>query len=77
MAAASVERDRYEITASFRRTSYGIIPLLKVVRLSDGRLIYPFQGCADMPLCADAQSATKFAEAWGEKLVSGDIAVPE
>ncbi|WP_233860349.1 DUF6723 family protein [Paraburkholderia sp. HD33-4] len=67
----------YEVAASFRRTTVGVVPTLKVIRLSDKRVIYPFDGCADMPVCKDPQSAKDFATAYGWKLVSGDIAVPE
>lgn len=69
--------DNYAVAASYRRTSSGSIPTLKVIRLSDKRVIYPFRGCADMPLCADAESAISFAETYGRQLVDGDIAVPE
>ncbi|RZF26632.1 hypothetical protein EVC45_26790 [Paraburkholderia sp. UYCP14C] len=67
----------YEVAASFRRTMGGVVPTLKVIRLSDKRVIYPFHGCADMPLYEDAQRAKNFAEVYGWQLVNGDIAVPE
>jgi len=67
----------YEVAASFRRTMTGTVPTLKVIRLSDKRVIYPFRGCPDMPLCEDPQSAKNFAEVYGWQLVNGDIAVPE
>jgi uncharacterized protein DUF6723 len=69
--------ENYEVAASFRRTISGIVPTLKVIRLSDKRVIYPFRGCADMPRCEDSQSAKNFAEVYGWQLVDGDIAVPE
>ncbi|MEJ0003411.1 MAG: DUF6723 family protein [Pararobbsia sp.] len=75
--AASAPRDNYQVAVSSRRTSSGTIPTLKVVRLSDKRVIYPFTGCGDMPLFEDAQSARVYAEAYGWTLVDGDIAVPE
>ncbi|MGF6657782.1 hypothetical protein OKW34_008372 [Paraburkholderia youngii] len=67
----------YEVVASFRRTMSGAVPTLKVTRLYDKRVIYPFFGCPDMPLCDDPQSAKNFAEVYGWQLVKGDIAVPE
>jgi hypothetical protein len=70
-------RDNYNVAVSSRRTSSGTIPTLKVTRLSDERVIYPFQGHADMPFFASAQDAEEFAQAYGMKLVDGDIAVPE
>lgn len=70
-------RENYLVSASSRRTSSGTVPTLKVVRLSDKRVIYPFQGCADMPLFEDANEAKQFADDYGWQLVDGDIAVPE
>ncbi|MCY0389626.1 hypothetical protein OVY01_20985 [Robbsia sp. Bb-Pol-6] len=70
-------RDNYLVTASSRRTSSGTVPTLKVVRVSDKRVIYPFQGCADMPLFVEPAEAKEFADAYGWQLVDGDIAVPE
>jgi hypothetical protein len=70
-------RANYQVMASSRRTSSGTVPTLKVVRLSDERVIYPFQGHADMPFCEDAEAAQAYAETYGWQLVDGDIAVPE
>ena len=77
IAAVRAPRDNYHVAVSSRRTSSGTIPTLKIVRLSDKRVIYPFTGCADMPLFEDAQSARLHAETYGWQLVDGDIAVPE
>jgi hypothetical protein len=60
-------RANYQVAVSSRRTSSGTVPTLKVIRLSDERVIYPFQGDA----------AQVFAETYGWQLVDGDIAVPE
>ena len=70
-------RANYQVTAASRRTSSGTLPTLKVIRLSDERAIYPFQGHADMPFCEDAEAAQLYAETYGWQLVDGDIAVPE
>jgi hypothetical protein len=70
-------RDNYHVAASSRRTSHGTVPTLKVTRLSDSRIIYPFEGHADMPFFSNAQEAEDFARAYGVKLMDGDIAVPE
>ena len=61
-------RANYQVTASSRRTSSGTVPTLKVIRLSDERVIYPFQGHADMPFFEDADAA--FRSFFG--LVVGD-----
>ncbi|MGA7780774.1 MAG: DUF6723 family protein [Paraburkholderia sp.] len=70
-------RENYHVAVSSRRTSSGNVPTLKVTRLSDARVIYPFQGHADMPFFTSAQDAEEFAQEYGLKLVDGDIAVPE
>ncbi|WP_144139064.1 DUF6723 family protein [Paraburkholderia sp. BCC1884] len=74
---AQNDRENYQVSASSRRTSSGTVPTLKVIRLSDERVIYPFQGHADMPFFDDAEAAQSYAETYGWKLVDGDIAVPE
>jgi hypothetical protein len=70
-------RANYLVAVSSRRTSSGTVPTLKVTRLSDERVIYPFQGHADMPFFESSQEAEQFAQTYGLKLVDGDIAVPE
>ena len=70
-------RANYLVAVSSRRTSSGTVPTLKVIRLSDERVIYPFQGHADMPFFENADAAQVFAETYGWQLVDGDIAVPE
>ncbi|CAH2802227.1 MAG: hypothetical protein CBCREVIR_2218 [Candidatus Burkholderia crenata] len=67
----------YNVAASSRRAPGGTMPTLRITRLSDKRVIYPFVGCADMPLSPDAQSLRDYAEQYGASLVDGDIAVPE
>ncbi|WP_260858624.1 DUF6723 family protein [Paraburkholderia sp. BCC1885] len=70
-------RDNYLVAVSSRRTSSGTVPTLKITRLSDARVIYPFQGHADMPFFESAQAAEQYAQTYGLQLVDGDIAVPE
>ncbi len=70
-------RGNYLVAVSSRRTSSGTVPTLKVTRLSDARVIYPFQGHADMPFFESAQAAELYAQTYGLALVDGDIAVPE
>ncbi|WP_213779798.1 DUF6723 family protein [Caballeronia sp. dw_276] len=73
----SAVHSNYNVAVSSRRATGGTMPTLRVTRLSDKRVIYPFVGCADMPLFPDAQSARDYAEQYGASLVEGDIAVPE
>ncbi len=77
LVADRTGRANYHVAVSSRRTSSGTVPTLKVTRLSDERVIYPFQGHADMPFFENAQDAEQFAQTYGMKLVDGDIAVPE
>jgi hypothetical protein len=74
---ARTGRANYQVAVSSRRTSSGTVPTLKVIRLSDDRVIYPFQGHADMPFFETTEAAQQFADAYGWQLVDGDIAVPE
>lgn len=74
---ARTGRANYHVAVSSRRTSSGTVPTLKVTRLSDDRVIYPFQGHADMPFFPTSEAAQQFAETYGWQLVDGDIAVPE
>lgn len=76
-SATLTGRANYQVAVSSRRTSSGTVPTLKVIRLSDERVIYPFQGHADMPFFDSADAAQVFAETYGWQLVDGDIAVPE
>lgn len=70
-------RANYSVVASSRRTSSCSVPTLKVIRLSDNRVIYPFQGHAGMPFFENAEAAEHYALTYGLQLVDGDIAVPE
>lgn len=70
-------RANYNVAVSSRRTSSGSVPTLKVTRLSDQRVIYPFQGHAMMPFFENSEAAEQYALTYGMKLVDGDIAVPE
>jgi hypothetical protein len=72
-----IGRANYTVAVSSRRTSSGTVPTLKVTRLNDDRVIYPFQGHADMPFFPTSEAAQQFAETYGWELVDGDIAVPE
>lgn len=67
----------YRIAASSRRTGAHSIPTLKIMRMHDKRVIYPFDGCPDMPLFSDSEAARQFAQTYAAQLVVGDIAVPE
>lgn len=71
------EQDNYRVAASSRRTGTHSIPTLKIVRVHDKRIIYPFDGCPDMPLFAESEAARQFAQTYAQQLVDGDMTVPE
>ncbi|MGF6757681.1 DUF6723 family protein [Paraburkholderia sp. GAS334] len=77
MQQTRTSRADYNVTAASCRTTSGTLPTLKVIRLHDKRVIYPFQGKADMPLFENAAEAQHYAETYGWHLVDADIAVPE
>jgi hypothetical protein len=70
--------DDFAIYASHRRGAaaeyYGT---LKVVRKTDGRLLYPFEGAPTIGPFSSRARATEAAEQLGVTIVMGDIARPE
>ncbi len=70
--------DDYRIYASYRadmgKIFYGA---LKVQRLTDKRVLYPFDGCPIIGPFNDPTSAKQAALALGEKLVNADLKSPE
>jgi hypothetical protein len=74
---AESKRD-YEIYATYRRTTEGaFVGLLKVVRKTDGRLLFPFTGAPDIGPFADGQAAREAAQRYGESVVESDLDNPE
>lgn len=53
---------------------YGV---LRIRRRSDGRLIYPFEGCSRPGPCATGAQAREVALALADELIRADIALPE
>jgi hypothetical protein len=51
--------------------------LLRIRRKTDGRLIYPFDGCPRPGPCATGAQARKVALALAGELIRADIATPE
>jgi hypothetical protein len=50
---------------------------LKVVRLTDRRVLFPFEGCPEIGPFPDRQSAVDAAQQYGEQLALGDLQIPE
>ena len=71
-------RQDYEIYATYRRTTEGaFVGLLKVVRKTDGRLLFPFTGAPDIGPFADGREAREAAQIYGERVVDSDLSNPE
>jgi hypothetical protein len=68
----------YEIYASYLVNAGGqYLGSLKVVRKTDGRLVFPFVGAPTIGPFPDKQAARDAAIAYGEQIVAADIANPE
>ena len=69
--------DDYAVYASYR-TSLGMyIRTLKVVRLTDGRLLFPFEGAEAIGPFASKEVASEAAIKLGADIVRGDLLNPE
>ena len=67
----------FRIYASYRGVPGQFYGTLKVVRLTDKRVLFPFEGCPEMGPFVDPQSAVDAAQRYGEQLASGDLQNPE
>lgn len=75
--AASVHSG-YRIYSTYRRTASGeYTGDLKVVRIADAKVIYPFDGAAIIGPFPIAQAARDAAAQLGATLVVGDLQNPE
>ncbi|MDR7008950.1 hypothetical protein J2W46_005879 [Paraburkholderia strydomiana] len=68
----------YRIYATCRRTSTGAyVGELKVVRTSDDRLLYPFDGAPTIGPFEEASAAREAASSKGQEVVKADLHNPE
>jgi hypothetical protein len=68
----------FQIYASYRGSlSSGFYGTLKVVRKTDGRLLYPFDGAPDIGPFSTSTGAVAAAQQRGIAIVDGDLARPE
>jgi hypothetical protein len=68
----------FQIYASYRGSlSSGFYGTLKVVRKTDGRLLYPFDGASDLGPFSTSMGAVAAAQQRGIAIVDGDLARPE
>ncbi|MFC0397028.1 DUF6723 family protein [Paraburkholderia rhizosphaerae] len=77
-ASRAESKQDYEIYATYRRTTEGaFVGLLKVVRKTDGRLLFPFAGAPDIGPFDNGQQAREAAQHYGETVVNADLENPE
>jgi hypothetical protein len=70
--------DDFQIYASYRGTSAsGFYGTLKVVRKTDGKLLFPFDGADSIGPYSTKAEAVQAAQDRGMQVVSGDLACPE
>jgi hypothetical protein len=68
----------FEIYASYQVNAAGLyVGTLKVVRKTDGRLLFPFAGAPVIGPFATRQEARSAADHVGNQIVAGDISNPE
>nr|WP_250511513.1 DUF6723 family protein [Caballeronia sp. GACF4] len=68
----------FAVYASYRGTrASGFHGTLKVVRKTDSKLLYPFDGASPIGPYAGPDEALAAAQQLGQKIVDGDIANPE
>jgi len=78
LASKPESKDDYQIYATYRRTTEGsYMGQLKVVRKTDGRLLFPFTGSPDIGPFKDGVEAREAAQKFGETVVASDLDNPE
>ena len=70
--------DDFEVYASYRGSAgSGFYGTLKVVRKTDGRLLFPFEGAETIGPFSSSTEAIEAARLRGNAVVIADIACPE
>ena len=76
-AVAGKSEDDYAVYASYRPHLTGFVRVLKVVRLTDARLLYPFDGADEIGPFSTQAAARAAAVQRGGDIVQGDLRTPE
>lgn|GEM_PF-938314 len=74
---AGQDEDDYAVYASYRPHLSGFVGTLKVVRLTDSRLLYPFEGADEIGPFPTQAAARAAAAQRGSDIVVGDLRTPE
>lgn len=70
--------DDFRVTATSKLAGYRrFFGVLTVVRTTDGRTLFPFDGAPDLGPFATKTEALAAAQVYGEQIVAGDLANPE
>jgi len=70
--------DDFAIYASYQINAGGMfVGLLKVVRKTDSRLLFPYEGAASIGPFRNKFEAVRAAEDLGREIVAGDLRTPE
>ncbi len=77
-AKPGLNEDDYAVYASYRpHVSGGFVGTLKVVRLTDARLLYPFDGAEELGPFNSKDAAKNAAQTRGKQIVDADLKTPE
>lgn len=74
--AATSEED-FVVHTSYAGTSGRFFGVLRVVRMTDGRTLFPFEGAPDIGPFQTILEATQAAKSFAERIVAGDMVKPE
>ncbi|SMG39970.1 DUF6723 family protein [Paraburkholderia susongensis] len=70
--------DDFAISATAKMSGYRrFYGVLKVVRTTDGRVLFPFDGAPELGPHATRPEAIAAAQVYGEHIVTSDLARPE
>jgi hypothetical protein len=68
----------FEVCAGTRLAGYRrFFGVLRVIRKTDGRLLFPFEGAPEIGPFASKDEALAAAQVFGEHIVEGDLKNPE
>ena len=69
--------DQFAISTTYVERGKQFFAKLKVIRLTDKRVIYPYDGAEQIGPFESKQEAIAAAQMMGEKLVESDLRTPE
>jgi hypothetical protein len=76
--ASATSPDDFGVYSTYRYEGAGrYFGVLKVVRKTDGRMLFPFDGAPEIGPFSTAKEARGAADEYGAKIVAADLANPE